>query len=943
MPKDKKRLYGHSDMTQADPNEKFRTFFSTSVAQVPDEMNRRDEEREQTEKPKGLLSRLFHRESKPAQPTPDKSDKPKEMPTGEIILGNDDDEPQADLQLAAFQSAPEWEPVEEPDEKAAESVVEQKADEPIAEPESKPEVKAEPVAEIAVQQPPIVADKPAASAVAFATEPVEISTETATAKLKEVVPELRSVSSNDAKAVNSESAKNKTTKPSQSHHASPIEEQEQTEMSKLRAMLGLTGSDNTSDADASQPSGASIVFAQDKAAKPSTAPAKNADKNADKKPEPVHKTETPKASAEEKPHGFDPFTDAEQSAPEQVYIPGPYDSMSISLMPELEEQPDNAKQETSPITETAPETKSEAAEITAEDPKEDDNSPEGIAARLKQMSTVLLIRCAASGLLAFILLQFGLSAGGYTGAVAGFDPITAPTAFYAANILLLAACAGVGYTVMRDGFNSLRGGEPTTDLMPALAMAAALLQAVVALLNAASYAASSLTLLSGIAALGIFTALLGDFIMLYSVRKGFEVTSTGDEHYGAYRVQDKDLIRSLSRDFDIKDPWILLSRPIEPDTSFVDRSLGVRAGAVRLRKTSYVLLGAALLCGLVFLIFGAGINGAAAAMASVLCMGAPLSSSLIPALSVLRLEQSAGAAGAAVPGWAAIEELGGIDTLQVDADELFTPDCVDLVDIRIFKGGRIDKALLYTASVTNQNCSTLRGMFSKIIEDRTDILLPVKDLEDHRGLGYSAWCDNNRVLVGTRAYMESEDIPLPELEYENEHSHNGELQILYLAVSGVLHAMFVLQYRGSRNAARGLDILQKEGIHLLVTCHDPSLTAQHIANAYHLPDGMITLLDQAQCDAVAAAELVPPAAPCSMIHAKSFASLTSGLRAAEQTQTSENLATNVQLASIWFSVAIGVLLTSAGSIGAMSVPFVLLYQVAWSALCIVAGTLKPRG
>ena len=54
-------------------------------------------------------------------------------------------------------------------------------------------------------------------------------------------------------------------------------------------------------------------------------------------------------------------------------------------------------------------------------------------------------------------------------------------------------------------------------------------------------------------------------------------------------------------------------------------------------------------------------------------------------------------------------------------------------DIRIFKGGRIDRAILYAASVLNESCDTLRGLFSQIIEDRIDILFPVKDLEQHTG------------------------------------------------------------------------------------------------------------------------------------------------------------------------------------------------------------------
>ena len=245
----------------------------------------------------------------------------------------------------------------------------------------------------------------------------------------------------------------------------------------------------------------------------------------------------------------------------------------------------------------------------------------------------------------------------------------------------------------------------------------------------------------------------------------------------------------------------------------------------------------------------------------------------------------------------------------------------------------------------NQSCNTLRSLFRQIIEDRTDILYPIKDLEVHRGLGFSAWCDNSRILIGNRAYMEREGVPLPELEYEQKHSQNGTLQILYLAVSGNLHAMFVLHYVGGRNAARGLEMLQKENIRLLVSCEDPSLTARQIAEVYHLPEGMVTLLDQEQYTSLEAARNAAPQTAeetCCMIHLQGFASLTGGLRAAEQAQNAENSATTVQLVSVWFSVVIGALLTYAGSVGMLSVVMVLMYQAAWSALSLAVCALKQH-
>ena len=513
--------------------------------------------------------------------------------------------------------------------------------------------------------------------------------------------------------------------------------------------------------------------------------------------------------------------------------------------------------------------------------------------------------------------------------------------FYGANLLLLAASLCVGFPVLRDGLNGLRG-RSSSETMPALAAVAALVQAVTAMLNANVYRGTTgISLLSGMAALGLFLALLGSRVMLAAVKGGYELVTNGVEFEGAYRAKDKDLLRALARDLEQKDPWVLLSRPMKEADGFVEQSLSERASERRARKVSYILLGVALLSGVLFLLAGAGWNKAAAAMAAVLCMGAPLSSTLIAGVASLRLQRAATAVGAVVPGWQAIEQLGGIDTLQVDADDLFTADSALLEDIRIFKGGRIDRAILYAASVLNAGCGTLQGLFRQIVEDRTDILFPVKDLEEHNGLGFVGWCDNNRILIGNRKYLEQEGVPLPDEEYEAEHSKNGELQILYLAVSGSLHAMFVLRYVGGRNTARSLAALQKENIRLLVTCRDPSLTARHISEAYHLPEGMVTLLDQEQCDAIAAAP-IDPADPCCMIHAQNFASLTGGLQAADQAQNAETSATTVQLVSVWFSVAIAVLLTYAGSVGMLSVAAVLMYQAAWSALSIAVCALKQH-
>ena len=903
MPKDDER----KEMTQEELDareEKFRTFFTTSVAQVPEEMTRRDDENE--EKSKSLLGRLFRREKAEQQ----ESGTPEESRTGEIQLGGEEPEEPSDLELVLTL-----------EEEVAEPKPEQpKPAEPVSAPQPEPEKPQKPAGPIKAPEPPAPKPekKPTEKQAAPRKKAVQYEPRTPQEQYEDREMQALKAMLFGAKLPPQEEEPPQPVKPAKPEKSTP----------EVPVIAKKPDAEKEPDAAPEKPTVPmpEMVFAEDKASKPHAAPAMQF----------FGKGDDEKAPA----------------APARATPPDNDDSMSLPLMflndgdevapvePPKEEAPAQPVEEagTAPAApEVAP------VEEAPVEEKKTPETPEQVGERLHQMGAALTLRCALGGILALVLLHFGLAAEGLVGPLGGLDPVTAPAAFYAADLLFLVLALAVGWPVVRDGLKGLRGERPSMETMPAMAACAALLQAAVALLNAQDYQASSFTLLSGIAALGLFLALLGDRVLLASVQGGFKLAQAGPEHRGAFRAKDKDLIRILSKDMDEKDPWVLLSRPAEWDDAMVEQGFGPRACERRARKTNYILLGAAVLAGLVFCVFGGGLNGGTAALTAVLCMGSPLSSTLIAGFASLRLQQTAAASGAVIPGWAAIEELGGVDTVQADADELFTPDSAMLEDIRIFKGGRIDRAILYSASVLSKCCNTLSGLFRQIIEDRTDILYPVKDLEVHRGLGFSAWCDNNRILIGTRAYMEKEEVPMPDEEYEAKHSKNGELQILYLAVSGSLHAMFVLHYVGGRNAARGLEQLQKENIQLLVSCQDPTLTARHITDAYHLPEGMVVLLDQEQCTALGAATAKDTGSEgCCILCTNGFASLTGGLRAAEQAQNAETTATTVQLVSVWFSVAIAVLLTYAGSVGMLSVAAVLMYQAAWSALSIAVCALKQH-
>ena len=929
MPKDSDRRELTREEIEQKQREKFNTFFTTSVAQVPEEMINPTQSSDQPDRKHGLLARFFGKKEKASGMPPQDQEQQDDTfwsetpiapaPTGEIVLdGSEPEAPPAPgpsleeltLELEGKEEPPaprQEEPAPQPTEAAAPSQpVQQEAGLEAAKLAAKLEQPWTTTAE--KSQARRAAARQAANA-AYAAQAAAWKAAAASAQ--------------PAPAPQEEPAavETRVTDPE------PEAEKPVSQREKLQMMLD---------------GGKGIPTSRKK-----------------KQPKPEEDKEITQQVG-----GFQFFGVGEDEAPRGDVPPrAEEDTMSLELHEE-DEGPAPAEEKASAPEHAAKgwrlgkkaretqEVKAEAEHAAEEGPAEPEHGPqpaapevpqtaEEAAQALNQTVAALNLRCALSGILAAALIWAGFIYEGFLPGMAGLSPDTAPAAFLGANLLLLAAALAVSYHTMRDGLLGLVK-TPSFDTMPALAGAAALLQAVVALLNPAGYHSTTLTIMSGAAALALFLNNLGSRLLAVSVRDGYKIATSGVAHEGAYRPQDKELVRGLMPDMEDKDPWILLSRPMEGDGSFLSQSFGPHAGEKRVQLLARILLGCAAAGAVLMLLTGKGINGMAAALASVLCLGAPLSSTLIAGLTALRTERTAGAVGAVIPGWAGVEELNGIDTVRVDAGDLFTSESAQLEDIRIFKGGRIDRAILYTASVLNQGCNTLSRLFRTIIADRTDILPPVKDLECHTGRGFSAWCDNNRILIGTRAYMEQEGVALPELSYEAQHSRNGEMQILYLAVSGNMYAMFVLRYIGGKHAARCLSLLQKENIRLLVTCQDPSLTADKIAAAYHMPEGLITVLDESQAKALAPAVAPVQDAPACMLHLKGFTSLTGGLRAAQQAQAAESAGVAIQLVSAGFSALIGLLLSYSGSVGTLSVLVVLMYQAAWSALSIAVAAMKQH-
>ena len=102
------------------------------------------------------------------------------------------------------------------------------------------------------------------------------------------------------------------------------------------------------------------------------------------------------------------------------------------------------------------------------------------------------------------------------------------------------------------------------------------------------------------------------------------------------------------------------------------------------------------------------------------------------------------------------------------------------------------------------------------------------------GMGLSAWVNKKRVLIGNRALMQHYGVDTPSKDFEAKYCRDHR-DILYLANSGELSAMFVLGYSINEEAAEMLRNLIDQNITIAVSVNDPNVTAEKICRLYEFP------------------------------------------------------------------------------------------------------------
>ena len=352
-----------------------------------------------------------------------------------------------------------------------------------------------------------------------------------------------------------------------------------------------------------------------------------------------------------------------------------------------------------------------------------------------------------------------------------------------------------------------------------------------------------------------------------------------------------------------------------------------------------LVLSLAVGCGLYF--FKQDLVGAAGAFSLLLCLSAPFSLMFAFNVPFSRTCKTLNRYGGVLAGYSAVERLDDLNGLVVSDTDLFPRGSVLLHGIKTFGGERIDEAILKAASVLCAGESDLKPVFMKVIENRTDILLPYDSFAYENAMGYSCWIENKRVLVGNRELMRNHGIDLPSADYEAKYRKEGERELLYLATSGELTAMFVLSYTPNEQVGQLLSRLDRTGALIAVKTGDPGLTVSRISETYGLPEDMFTLVHSHTAAQLDALHDDRPG-DCGLTTMGSFLSFAQGILCALGAKSGVLAALVVQFVGLGLGVALAALFALTGGAGQLSTAVVLGYQFIWLVLTVALPALKKQ-
>lgn len=526
-----------------------------------------------------------------------------------------------------------------------------------------------------------------------------------------------------------------------------------------------------------------------------------------------------------------------------------------------------------------------------------------------------------------------------------FDRTITPAAYLFTNTVLGLISIAVCYNVMLAGMKSLFKRKADNDTIAALGIFVTVIAGIINLFDPESIRDSVYHVYISAAIVGLIFNTLGKLMIVKRTERNFRYVAGDFERYAVTSVDDEETAENFTRG-SVAEPKIAAMRKTEFVDNFMKNSYTADISDEYSKKVSPYILIAGIVIALLSLIFDKGAANmkerlfiALAAFSGTVTMCSSFAVMLIVNVPLARATKKYLQYSAVMLGYSSVDEFADTNSLLVDAEQLFPNGSIELANLKLLSAISIEDCILMAASLSCQSGSVLRSTFYKMLRGKTELLYPVESYIYEDGLGLSGWIENKRVLLGTRELMENHSIDgLPSEAKEKEYT-KGNVAV-YLSISGITAAMFVIEVSPNLSVTRWLQELELEGITTVIRTVDGFLSQRFLSDLFDIESDSVKLLSfRYHKDYESETEYVPRQASSMLCsgHFPSFAMLVIG---AKRLKFTAKLGAAVMYGAMILAGIIALIMMLAGSFVQLTPTLVLVYNLVVTGAALLVQHIK---
>lgn len=469
--------------------------------------------------------------------------------------------------------------------------------------------------------------------------------------------------------------------------------------------------------------------------------------------------------------------------------------------------------------------------------------------------------------------------------------------------VVCASIVGGGIYAIR-GAEKLLKGRPDADT----AVTASLIAATVQGIWAFSVHYGDMAPLYGcLAAAVVVFNLAGHYLVASRASKNLRFLAHLRKKYSIQEIEDKETAFEVGRGLLLGDPDIRCSIPTSFPSKFIENTYSSDPANRYSKVMLSIFFALSLAAGIAFGIVRSDWFGGVSLFTAAVCVGMPSCALIASNLPLEKADSKLVRVGAMISGHRAVSECGDVNAVVLDSSDIFSQGGCTIYGIKTYNGMRVDEAILNTAAIVIKAGGPSGEVFDRVILGKRELLPPVENLVYEDKLGLSAWIHGRRVLVGNRDLLINHNVEAPGRESELKYRHDNR-QIMYLAVSGKIAAMFVVGYKANPGIKASLKLMENKGISVLVRTSDANITEELISNFFGLHKNAVKIISAVAGEMYRKERLKKRNAEAKIIHNGSVKSMLAAVNAAAGLYYAEGIVSAVQTALSAFGIGLTVLL-----------------------------------